>query len=153
MAPYTVARLFALAPLRRNVERALAEIVRRSPNRCGADTLYAAIEGRLSESPDRCAAWVVFAPGGVLVGFCSVDLWGDLAGTTRAIISSGWIAPGHQGRPFDVVLPEVEAWARAHGARTLATMTRRSAAAYARWAGRRGFEQAETIFEKPLCEG
>lgn len=146
-------------PWRRKLTEILGAINNRSSNRYSAETLMAALEANYYASPtdhlillcvDMARAQQVDDIQDAVVGFCGVDVFIDHVGTEFATLTYGWVAPGYRTRPVEKALMLIESWARARGLSRLLSFTERSTEAYARWIGRWGYRQRETVFEKEL---
>lgn len=147
----------ALVRFKPAIVRALTEINARSGGRYPPERIFELFREQL-RNPQLFALWLGLdveklahtAPVDAVVALLTLNLIPDEVGTPVAYLSRAWIAPGWRGKPFDVGLPLVERWARARGAVALLTTSERDTAAFARWAGRRGFARRETVYEKVL---
>lgn len=175
---YAVLDDAALLRFKPAVLRALAAINARSGGRYSPDTVFESLREQLRR-PFFFALWLALdegllakhKPADAVVAMLTINLVPDEVGTPVAYLSRAWIAPGYNGRPFDMALPLIERWAKERGAAVLLVTTERSSAscrpdapwdrkaeaarlkgllAYSRWMARRGFRMRETAFEKRL---
>ena len=149
---FTVESVVEAEHWRPALKRAVDECERRNPGSATPDRVFSELVQRISLGKCVCLVAVDENTGKPRVdsvcGLVVMDFWQDTLGNEIAVLTIGWADARYRSKPMDKLSEVVDALAKEAGCESVWLYAKRNPKAYERWAGKRGYVKAMTVYKK-----